>query len=127
MPTRRRAKPRRPPAAPGAVAVFQAVADPTRRAILDRLRAGPLTAGTIAKAFPVSRPAISRHLRVLTAARLVQHERQGRLRVFMLTPQPLRSIEVWLTAYRVAWGAHLMDLKTLAESLERRTAGDTNP
>lgn len=110
-----------------AAAVFQAVADPTRRAILDHLRTGPLRAGTIARAFPISRPAISRHLRVLASARLVSHDRQGRLRVFTLTPEPLQSIDAWLAAYRVAWAARLMDLKHLAESLEQRDAGGSRP
>ncbi len=97
-------------------AVFSAVADPVRRAILDRLRAGPLPAGQIAAAFTVSRPAISRHLRVLRRARLVSHHKRGRLRLYTLTPQPLQLVDDWLTAYRLFWAARLLDLKEFVES-----------
>lgn len=94
-----------------AAAVFRAVSDPTRRAILDTLRAGPRPAGAIADAFPVSRPAISRHLRVLRHASLVREEKRGRERLYALNPEPLKAIDDWLTAYRLHWTSALLALK----------------
>ena len=80
--------------------VFKAVADPTRRALLDRLRAGGRPAGELAGDFAVSRPAISKHLRVLREARLVATRREGRRRIYELVPRPLGDIDAWLAEYR---------------------------
>lgn len=97
--------------------VFGALADPTRRAILDGLRAAAdgQPVAVIAQAFPVSRPAISKHLRILRDAGLVHEARQGRQRVHRLNPRPLQAVDDWLTAYRQFWSARLLDLKTFAE------------
>ena len=67
--------------------VFRAIADPTRRAMLDRLRAGPAPVNALASDFRQSRPAISKHLRVLREARLVTEQRSGRQRVYELQPR----------------------------------------
>ena len=75
--------------------VFHAVSDVTRRAILDRLRGGAKPVNEIARAFPVSRPAISKHLRVLHDARLVMEHREGRHRLYRLNPGPLRDLDRW--------------------------------
>ncbi|MFI4997439.1 MAG: ArsR/SmtB family transcription factor [Hyphomicrobiales bacterium] len=91
--------------------VFRAIADPTRRAILDRLRAGPAKAGALAADFRSSRPAISRHLRVLRQARLVVDRRVGRERVYTVDPVPLQSVAGWLEGYRVFWQSGLAQLK----------------
>src|SRR5260370_21983994 len=72
--------------------VFRAIADPTRRAILDRLRASPANAGALAADFPSSRPAISKHLRGLRDARLVADRRVGRELAYSLRPLPLQSV-----------------------------------
>src|ERR1700732_3933192 len=95
-----------------AEATFQALADPTRRAVLDLLRRGTQPAGHIAGAFPVSRPAISKHLRLLRQAHLVREHREGRHRVYQLNPEPLRTVDSWLWDYRSFWGAHLAIFKT---------------
>src|SRR5258708_21079547 len=79
---------------------FRAIAVPTRRAILDRLRAGPANAGTLASDFQSSRPAVSRHLRELREARLVVDTRIGRERGDAVNPLPLQSIAGWLAGYR---------------------------
>ena len=79
-------------------AVFRALADPIRRRILARLREGPLETGRIARAFPVSRPAISRHLAVLTRAELVRRRRVGRRCFYSLHPAPLEAVERWARA-----------------------------
>lgn len=96
--------------------VFQALADPTRRAVLDLLRSGALPAGAIARQFPVSRPAISKHLRLLRRARLVQERREGRLRLYRLNPQPLKVVDSWLERYRSFWQSNLASLKDFVES-----------
>ena len=97
-------------------AAFQALADPTRRAVLDLLRRGSQPAGQIANAFPVSRPAISKHLRLLRRAHLVREQREGRNRVYRLNPEPLKAIDSWLDQYRVFWQANLSNLKTFVEA-----------
>jgi DNA-binding transcriptional ArsR family regulator len=96
--------------------VFGALADPTRRAVLDLLRHGSLPAGAIAKQFPVSRPAISKHLRLLRRARLVHEHREGRLRLYRLNPGPLRAVDSWLEHYRSFWQTSLSGLKEFVES-----------
>jgi DNA-binding transcriptional ArsR family regulator len=95
---------------------FAALADPTRRAVLDLLRRGNMPAGRIAVAFPVSRPAISRHLRVLRRARLVIERREGRWRVYHLNPDPLRAVDKWLSHYRAFWETSLIGLKNFVEA-----------
>jgi DNA-binding transcriptional ArsR family regulator len=95
---------------------FRAIADPTRRAILDRLRAGPANAGTLAADFRTSRPAVSRHLRVLREARLVVDTRVGRERVYVVNPIPLQSVAGWLEGYRAFWQASLTRLKRNLEA-----------
>jgi DNA-binding transcriptional ArsR family regulator len=97
-------------------ATFQALADPTRRAVLDLLRRGSQPAGEIAGAFPVSRPAISKHLRLLRRAHLVREHREGRNRVYQLNPEPLRAIDSWLDQYRSFWKMNLTNLKTFVEA-----------
>jgi len=97
-------------------AAFQALADPTRRAVLDLLRRGSQPAGHIASAFPVSRPAISKHLRLLRRAHLVREHREGRHRVYDLNPAPLRAVDSWLEQYRTFWTANLASLKNFVET-----------
>ena len=91
--------------------VFHAVADPTRRAILDRLQGGGVAVAELAAGFAMSRPAVSKHLRVLRDARLVREDKEGRQRVYRLTPGPLRDLSLWVEAYRSFWAANLMSLK----------------
>jgi DNA-binding transcriptional ArsR family regulator len=100
----------------GKEATFQALADPTRRAVLDLLCRGSQPAGRIASAFPVSRPAISKHLRLLRRAHLVREHRQGRNRVYELNPEPLRAVDSWIEQYRVFWTANLNNLKAFVEA-----------
>src|SRR5579862_6190800 len=97
-------------------ATFQALADPTRRAVLDLLRRGSQPAGQIASAFPVSRPAISKHLRLLRRAHLVREHREGRHRVYQLNPEPLRAVDSWLEQYRSFWSMSLNNLRTFVEA-----------
>ncbi len=103
-------------------AIFSALGDPTRRAVLDLLRQGSQPAGRIAQAFPVSRPAISKHLRVLRRAQLIQEQRIGRHRVYRITAEPLQAVDAWLERYRTFWRASLTNLKALVEA----TSGKAN-
>lgn len=82
-----------------------------------------MRAGDIADRFPVSRPAISRHLRVLRKAGLVAPTKRGRERFYALRPEPLRAIDHWLDAYRLMWAANLVALKEFAEGEHDRTKG----
>jgi DNA-binding transcriptional ArsR family regulator len=107
-----------------AEAAFSALADPTRRAVLDLLRQGSKPAGQIARAFPVSRPAISKHLRLLRRAHLVEQRREGRHRFYQLNPEPLKAVDSWLEHYRVFWQANLTSLKAFVETeYAKETAG----
>ncbi len=102
---------------------FQALADPTRRAVLDILRKGPKPAGEIAEAFPVSRPAISKHLRQLRRAKLVMEHRRGRHRYYQLNPDPLKAVDSWLEHYRRFWETNLASLKAFVEEEYARETG----
>lgn len=95
--------------------VFRAVSDPTRRAILDRLRAGPTAVNVLAADFSQSRPAISKHLKVLRQARLVSEQRAGRERYYALEPVPLQRVAGWLEGYRSFWQVSLDNLKHYLE------------
>jgi DNA-binding transcriptional ArsR family regulator len=112
---------------------FQALSDPTRRAVLDLLRRGSQPAGQIASAFPVSRPAISKHLRLLRRAHLVREHREGRHRVYQLNPEPLRAVDKWIEQYRIFWTSNLNNLKAFVEAEyekelqgEEKSRKDTN-
>ena len=86
---------------------FAALADPTRRRILDLLADGELEAGAIAERFPVSRPAVSRHLRVLRSAELVEARVEAQRRVYALRPERLKDVDDWLMHYRGFWANRL--------------------
>jgi DNA-binding transcriptional ArsR family regulator len=94
------------------VLVARAIADPVRRDILELLRDGPLTAGAIAERFSITRPAISRHLRVLREAGLVRADAVGRERVYALDATPLGELDGWLELFRDRWSARLDALDT---------------
>ena len=96
--------------------VFRAIADPTRRALLDRLRGGSAQVHVLAREFSQTRPAISRHLRVLRDAKLVHEQRVGRERLYTLDTAPLQRVAGWVEGYRSFWMA---SLDTLKRRLER--------
>jgi DNA-binding transcriptional ArsR family regulator len=106
---------------------YLAIADPTRRAILDRLRTGDAPVAQIAAGFAMTRPAVSRHLRVLRDARLVRERRggeDGRQRVYQLTPAPLREVARWAEGYQMFWQDNLSRLKRHVEHGTRSRAGE---
>ena len=92
-------------------AVFRAIADPTRREILRILRGGSETVGGIADHFRVSRPAISKHLRLLHRAGLVTTRKQGTASLCSLDAKPLRAVNDWLHDYAAFWSESLQNLK----------------
>ena len=83
----------------GYEAVLDALGDPTRRAVFERVARGPVAVGQIADALPVSRPAVSRHLRVLTEAGLVTHRRQGTRNLYALDRPGLAELHAWVAGY----------------------------
>ena len=95
--------------------VFRALADPTRRRILGLLRGGRRTVGEIARNFHTSRPAISKHLRVLRSAGLVVTRREGTARICDLNARPLRAIDAWLHDYKTFWSRTMGSLKHYVE------------
>ncbi len=102
-----------------------AIADPTRRELLGLLARGELAAGELAERFPVSRPAISRHLRVLREAGLVHSRVEGRRRLYGLDPRPLRELDEWLEPYRDLWAQRLDALDTeIARGRRARRNGE---
>lgn len=98
-----------------------ALSDPTRRRILELLADGELEAGAIAAEFAVSRPAVSRHLRVLREAGLVQTRAEAQRRIYSLDPAPLEELDTWLARYRPFWTNRLDALDT---QLRRARRGD---
>jgi DNA-binding transcriptional ArsR family regulator len=96
-------------------AVFRAIADPTRREILGLLRSRPCSVGEIAANFRTSRPAISKHLRMLRAAGLVATTQRGTARICALNAEPLRAVSNWISDYQAYWGKTLQSLKRYVE------------
>jgi DNA-binding transcriptional ArsR family regulator len=101
--------------------VFGALADPTRRAILARLADGDLAVRDLAAPFPMSQPAISRHLKVLEGAGLISRSRQATARLSHLEPEPLRDATEWLARYQALWDERFDQLDEVLASLQRST------
>jgi len=102
--------------------VFGALADPTRRAILARLAAGDLAVRDLAAPFPVSQPAISRHLKVLETAGLISRSRRATARLSHLQPEPLRDATEWLARYQDLWDERFDQLDELLATLKRQSS-----
>lgn len=97
---------------------FGALADSTRRAILSRLSQGNATVGELARPFRVSRPAISKHLRVLEHAGLVRREKEGRISRCELDAEAMREAAEWVDKYRVFWTGQLESLAKYVEQTQ---------
>lgn len=101
--------------------MLHALADPSRRTVLETLRAGPATAGELAALLPIARPGVSRHLRVLRDAGLVEARQEAQFRVYHLRPDPLADVDRWLESYRSLWQERLDALHTeIARGKKRR-------
>lgn len=90
--------------------VLQALADPSRRTVLEILRGHPATAGELAEALPIARPGVSRHLRVLREAGLVEVRQDAQRRIYSLRPEALAEVDDWLGPYRELWRDRLSAL-----------------
>ena len=97
---------------------FAALADPTRRAVFERLRRGPLAVGEIARGLPVSRPAVSQHLRVLKEAGLVSEQRDGTRRLYRVEPKGLAELRAYFEEF---WTDALAAFKDEADAEQRRS------
>jgi DNA-binding transcriptional ArsR family regulator len=93
-------------------AALRALADESRRTMLDALAGGPATAGELAALLPIARPGVSRHLRVLREAGLVEFRQQAQRRVYRLRPEPLAEVDAWVGRYRDLWEQRLDALHT---------------
>ena len=100
--------------------VFGALADPTRRAILERLAVGEATVGELGAPFAISQPAISKHLKVLEGAGLVSRQRRGTANLSRLEPGALRGADDWLERYRAAWEERFERLDEVLDELQRQ-------
>jgi DNA-binding transcriptional ArsR family regulator len=93
-------------------AVLHALADESRRTVLEILRAHPASAGELAEALPIARPGVSRHLRVLREAGLIEVRKDAQHRIYSLRPEALVEVDQWLAEYRVLWQGRLDALHT---------------
>ena len=105
-------------------AIFAALADPTRRAILARLADGEATVGELAAPFSISGPAISKHLKVLERAGLIERGREAQWRPCRLDAAPLREVADWAEQYRRFWDASYRRLDAYLEDLKARESDD---
>jgi DNA-binding transcriptional ArsR family regulator len=101
-------------------AVLHALSDESRRIVLEVLRDHPATAGELADLLPIARPGVSRHLRVLREAGLVDVRAQSQRRIYSLRPEPLAELDTWLGPYRALWSQRLDALHTEIARAEPR-------
>jgi DNA-binding transcriptional ArsR family regulator len=104
-------------------AVLHALSDPSRRTVLEALKDGPVSAGELATMLPIARPGVSRHLRVLREAGLVDVRHEAQFRLYSLKAEPLAELDTWLAPYRALWEQRLDALHTevLRGKRERRS------
>jgi DNA-binding transcriptional ArsR family regulator len=106
-------------------AVLRALADDSRRTMLEALTGGPATAGDLAALLPIARPGVSRHLRVLRESGLVEVRQEAQRRVYSLRAEPLAEVDEWLGRYRALWEQRLDALHTEVVRGKRERRGTT--
>lgn len=99
--------------------IFRALADPTRRAIFEKLAAGSMNASALRKDMDISQPAMSQHLAVLRIAKLVREERQGRFVNYEVDPAGVALVAQWLAKYRAYWPARIEALKAALKDMDQ--------
>lgn len=99
--------------------IFRALADPTRRAVFERLAAGEMSVGDLKAGFDVSQPAISQHLAALRKAGLVSERREGRNVFYRITPEGLAPLANWMQRYRDFWPERVERLKTVLKEMDQ--------
>ena len=109
------------PTAPAVVPAFEVLAEPNRRRILDLLRERERPVGDLVQALAVSQPAVSKHLRVLRDAGLVDVRADAQRRLYRVRPEPLQTIDEWLAPYREMWSERLDDLERHLETMDEET------
>lgn len=100
--------------------IFQAIADPTRRAIIALIALQPMTPNAIAEHFDTSRQAISKHLRILTECEMLKQEYQGREIYYQLDIQRMKEIDKWLEQFRKIWDNRFNQLDTLLSTIKKQ-------
>ncbi len=103
--------------------VFHALANPTRRRVLERLSVGPATVSDLAAPFDMQLPSFVQHLAVLEASRLVTSKKRGRVRTYEVAPERFRIVDDWLTARRQAWEARLDRFDQYVTHLQQKESG----
>nr|WP_019173353.1 metalloregulator ArsR/SmtB family transcription factor [Pseudaminobacter salicylatoxidans] len=99
--------------------IFRALADPTRRAVFERLAAGEMSVGDLKAGFDVSQPAVSQHLAALRKAGLVSERREGRNVFYRITPEGLAPLANWMQRYRDFWPERVERLKTVLKEMDQ--------
>jgi DNA-binding transcriptional ArsR family regulator len=99
--------------------IFKVLADPTRRAMLERLASAEMTATELREGFAISQPAMSQHLAVLRGAGLVSERRDGRYVNYRVEPQGMAPLHEWLAKYRAFWPGRIEDLKDLLKEMDQ--------
>ena len=99
--------------------IFKALADPTRRAIFEKLAATPQNATELRRGFRITQPAVSQHLAVLREAKLLKERREGRFTQYEVEPNGLLVLAAWLSKYRAYWPARVADLGALLKEMDR--------
>lgn len=99
--------------------IFKALGDPTRRAIFEKLAIGQMNASGLREGMQISQPAMSQHLAVLRAAKLVREERQGKFVNYEVDPEGLMLIVTWLSKYRACWPERIEALKSVLKEMDR--------
>lgn len=99
--------------------VLKALADPTRRVVIERLSHGPAAVSTLAEPFDMALPSFMQHMEMLEKSGLVRSEKHGRVRTYHLSPEPLRAAEHWMTAQRAIWERRLNQLDSYLDKLHR--------
>jgi DNA-binding transcriptional ArsR family regulator len=100
--------------------LFQALADPTRRAVLEQLTRGPSPVSELARPFKMALPSFSQHLDVLERCGLVRSRKAGRVRTYQLAPRPLKIAEHWLSSQRAVWERRLNQLDDYLQDLKEQ-------
>ena len=101
--------------------VFQALADPTRRAVVERLSRGPTATSELAQPFKMALPSFLQHLEVLHKCGLVQSRKSGRVRTYELAPDTLKAAEEWMATQRTLWERRLDRLDSFLEDLKEQS------
>ena len=100
--------------------VFQAIADPSRRAILGLLAVGAMTPNALAAHFDTSRQAISKHIKILTECQLVKQEQSGREIYYHFNPKKLKEVDKWLEPFRALWETRFAQLDTVLKNIKNQ-------